>query len=565
MSRGFSCWWQRRITFLFWFSMDADELLARQLQEEEDRAVAQLHSLTGRGGEQAFQARLQSGVQTVLTYEDETLQAMALSIIPEDELHTAAAEAIATSAAAGDVPVLAQQDALARQLLLWFKRDFFAWVNNPPCSNCGNTETVSTGMGRPSDDDAAAGAGRVELYGCRSCGATTRFPRYNDPGRLLQTRRGRCGEWANAFALCCRAIGLDTRYILDLTDHVWVEYYSESLGRWIHMDPCEAAYDQPLLYEGGWGKKLTYVVAFSKDGVKDVTRRYTAKWGELLNRRAEVSEPWLMSACHALTVRLRAQLGASERSRLEQRNAVEDRQLSNGLEPPSADTSLPGRQTGSVEWRAARGELGSATSASCGQTPSAAPEIASNTTNALGTSPGAKSGAVGASPTALSVVAASAGSSGDEAPPETPVGAGAVAATQLPPAAPRKAGNFLPAAGSSGEGAGVSQREANGSSAAQSGKVLLDRLSLSDPPADARAPPRGDHSAVQDAEGGLRGDRPRLVDAEGTLRAPPRGDHSAAQALLAARVKKEFSRLMAAGGLSPNEAAALALKVATGG
>ena len=78
-----------------------------------------------------------------------------------------------------------------------------------------------------------------------------RFPRYNDPGRLLQTRRGRCGEWANAFALCCRAIGLDTRYILDLTDHVWVEYFSDALGRWIHMDACEAAYDQPLLYEVG--------------------------------------------------------------------------------------------------------------------------------------------------------------------------------------------------------------------------------------------------------------------------------------------------------------------------
>lgn len=40
----------------------------------------------------------------------------------------------------------------------------------------------------PTREEAAAKASRVELYECRDCAAETRFPRYNDPAKLLETR-----------------------------------------------------------------------------------------------------------------------------------------------------------------------------------------------------------------------------------------------------------------------------------------------------------------------------------------------------------------------------------------
>ena len=107
----------------------------------------------------------------------------------------------------------------------------------------------------------------MEVYGCADCGAVTRFPRYNAPETLLSWRQGRCGEWANCFTLVALACGFDARHVTDWTDHVWTEVWSPAQRRWLHVDACEAAVDAPLLYEGGWGKKLSYVVAVGLDEV----------------------------------------------------------------------------------------------------------------------------------------------------------------------------------------------------------------------------------------------------------------------------------------------------------
>lgn len=124
-------------------------------------------------------------------------------------------------------------------LLNWFKWDFMKWCNKPACSNpqcSGRGPSIeNVGVQAPTEEERIHGhAGRTEVYKCKECDTITRFPRYNDPKKLLETRLGRCGEWANCFCLICRALGIDARYVMDWTDHVWVEIWIESLGRYAY-------------------------------------------------------------------------------------------------------------------------------------------------------------------------------------------------------------------------------------------------------------------------------------------------------------------------------------------
>ncbi|NXY78397.1 NGLY1 amidase, partial [Glareola pratincola] len=193
-----------------------------------------------------------------------------------------------------------EEDFLLLELLDWFKSDFFHWVNSLPCSRCGGQTEPKSDYLLPTDDDLKWNASRVENHYCKQCQFCNRFPRYNNPEKLLETRCGRCGEWANCFTLCCRAVGFEARYVWDCTDHVWTEVYSSSQKRWLHCDPCENACDKPLLYETGWGKKLSYIIAFSKDEVVDVTWRYSCKHEEVLSRRTALSEATLRETINAL-------------------------------------------------------------------------------------------------------------------------------------------------------------------------------------------------------------------------------------------------------------------------
>ncbi|KGL74389.1 Peptide-N(4)-(N-acetyl-beta-glucosaminyl)asparagine amidase, partial [Tinamus guttatus] len=339
------------------------QAVARQPSRPTDPVLAPAHQQQETSPAQPLERaadilkKLQTNFQHfVLMYENPSLQQKALASVPLQELKRKAQKKLAQATILDKGAHVNEEDFLLLELLSWFKNDFFHWVNELPCSRCGG-QTEPKDNVAASEDDLRWNASRVENHYCNQCQFSNRFPRYNNPEKLLETRRGRCGEWANCFTLCCRAVGFEARYVWDVTDHVWTEVYSASQKRWLHCDPCENVCDKPLLYETGWGKKLSYIIAFSKDEVVDVTWRYSCKHEEVLSRRTAVSEATLRETINTLNKKRQQSLSETRRRELLERTIVELVEFISPKTPKPGE--FGGRTSGSMAWRVARGEIGS--------------------------------------------------------------------------------------------------------------------------------------------------------------------------------------------------------------
>lgn len=290
--------------------------------------------------------------------------------------------------------------ALLRELTSWFKADFFQWTNTLPCGACGG-ETRAGGGVQPSPAEARDGARITELHVCRLCDTTTRFPRLNRPAAVLAARRGRCGEWANAFTATATAAGWWARKVDDWTDHLWTELWfppcsAHPRSAWLHVDACEAAIDNPHMYETGWGKKLNCIVATGVQHCMDVTPAYTRAWLDVLTRRAAIApepalaamvnasnwqllstavvQPARSSAVSASTIAasVRAGHGITSHGLLEWARMAGATVAAARLQSTSlaanllgdvqrtSDAEFQGRLSGALAWRQQRGEVGHA-------------------------------------------------------------------------------------------------------------------------------------------------------------------------------------------------------------
>lgn len=303
--------------------------------------------------------RIENLFNHVLEYEDEELQALARDQIPLVTLQLMALDRVREQQRKIKTGEIKDKDlpfdmALLLELMGWFKHKFFSWVDQPPCDNCDETTVLSETSSGTIEGETC----RIEVYECNKCGPEggALFPRHNRPSTLLRTRRGRCGEWANCFALLCRALGYETRYIYDTTDHVWCEVYDYESKSWLHVDPCEGKLNAPLIYEHGWGKQLSYIIAVSRDDVQDVTWRYTSDHKKVLARRNQCSEQELLSTLMSLREHRQRQLSEARRDYLARRTIMELVSLMQERKP--TDFESHGRISGSKQWRSDREEAG---------------------------------------------------------------------------------------------------------------------------------------------------------------------------------------------------------------
>jgi len=191
------------------------------------------------------------------------------------------------------------------------------------CNEKADSQLLGQVACQDQDDQQSDDCVYAELRFCSDCKKSASFfeySRFHGPLGLFETANnrklrdgkglmGQCEEFSRAGHAILALLGYEVRYVLDFTDHVWIEVKLPAgpKGEWTHADPSEGVMGNPLMYEKGWGKKLTMIFAFTPWTVEHVTSRYTANYPATVMRRG-IGEDRLNSVVAAVNHRLKYEL-----------------------------------------------------------------------------------------------------------------------------------------------------------------------------------------------------------------------------------------------------------------
>ncbi|EKX45645.1 hypothetical protein GUITHDRAFT_138861 [Guillardia theta CCMP2712] len=185
---------------------------------------------------------------------------------------------------AGSNLSLEETQSALKELLNWFKKEFPYYDQG--CFHCGNKEGQRLGSVKASEQEEEFLARRSEILFCPSCSRYSRFVRYNTVNKVIETKKGRCGEYSMFMYHVMQSLGYETRRIaFELCSWTSARSLLNFSSRKMYLS---------------WGKKLTYIIAFvrsneppalsllltpSRGRCEDVTTDYVDDMEEVRKRR----------------------------------------------------------------------------------------------------------------------------------------------------------------------------------------------------------------------------------------------------------------------------------------